>query len=137
VFVSKRDGNHEIYVMNADGSEQRRLSQNKVSDYTPAWSPDGKQIAFISDRVNHPGSGNIYSSNLMGDRTQLTHSFLEHNSPVWSSDGQKIAYTISNENGGNEIRVMNLDGSEGKTLLRSSTFSYSNLAWQPLFSLQK
>ena len=49
-FSSDRDGNFEIYVMNADGSEQTRLTDNSASDQEPAWSPDGRRIAFVSSR---------------------------------------------------------------------------------------
>ncbi len=49
-FTSDRDGNNEIYVMKADGSEQTRLTNNPASDLYPAWSPDGTRIAFVSDR---------------------------------------------------------------------------------------
>jgi dipeptidyl aminopeptidase/acylaminoacyl peptidase len=48
VFVSQRDGNSEIYVVNADGQNLRRLTFNNVTDYEPAWSPDDKKIAFAS-----------------------------------------------------------------------------------------
>src|SRR5689334_19079267 len=51
-FTSQRDGNPEIYVMNADGSGQTRLTNNPRGDEFPAWSPDGTKIAFasVSDR---------------------------------------------------------------------------------------
>ena len=49
-FVSDRDGNHEIYVMNADGSGQTNISNNQAIDYQPSWSPDGSKIAFATGR---------------------------------------------------------------------------------------
>ena len=51
VFSSNRDGNYEIYVMNAsDGSNQKKLTTNPSGDISPAWSPDASEIAFTSDR---------------------------------------------------------------------------------------
>jgi TolB protein len=49
-FVSQRDGDSEIYVMNRDGSNVRRLTNNSAIDSTPTWSPTGTQIAFTSGR---------------------------------------------------------------------------------------
>ena len=49
-FVSGRDGNAEIYVMNADGSEQENLTRQPANDSHPSWSPDGRKIAFVSRR---------------------------------------------------------------------------------------
>src|SRR5688572_9565780 len=59
-FVSDRDGNAEIYVMNADGSDQKRLTHDPASDSTPCFSPDGRKIVFASDR---DGTSNIYVMN--------------------------------------------------------------------------
>jgi dipeptidyl aminopeptidase/acylaminoacyl peptidase len=57
VFASNCDGNWEIYVMDADGENQRRLTHHPATDWSPAWSPDGQSIAFESYRG---GSGEIY-----------------------------------------------------------------------------
>ena len=57
-FVSTRDGNPEIYVMDADGNNQIRLTNHPTWDIQPSWSPDGGRIAFVSDR--NGGNCQIY-----------------------------------------------------------------------------
>ncbi len=61
VFNSRRDGNWEIYTMNADGSNQTRITNNASIDIGPKWSPSGDKIAFSSNR---DGNQEIYLSNL-------------------------------------------------------------------------
>ena len=56
-FTSNRDGNYEIYVMNADGTGLRNVTQHPGQDNYAAWSPDGKHLAFLSNRS---GSYDIY-----------------------------------------------------------------------------
>ncbi len=63
-FASERDGNLEIYVMNADGSGVNRLTYNGARDLFPAWSPDGRHIAFHSNR---DGRMDIYVMNTAGE----------------------------------------------------------------------
>jgi dipeptidyl aminopeptidase/acylaminoacyl peptidase len=75
-FVSNRDGNNEIYVMNGDGSGLTNLTDNPADDggedYGPVWSPDGKRILFSSSR---DGNLEIYMMNADGsDQTNLTNS---------------------------------------------------------------
>jgi Tol biopolymer transport system component len=62
-FVSDRDGNQEIWVMNADGTNLRNITNHRAHDWMPTWSPDGTRIAFVSDR---DGNWEIYVMNADG-----------------------------------------------------------------------
>lgn len=90
-FISDRDGNEDIYVMNADGSDVTRLTHTDGHIVCcPRWSPDGRRIAFTS---NQNGNDDIYLVNADGSGlTQLTHSDRDDSHPDWSPDGQRIAF---------------------------------------------
>jgi Tol biopolymer transport system component len=89
-FVSERDGNEEIYLtlaphasagVNPDGTNLRRLTRNKAEDWFPAWSPDGKRIAFSSNR---DGNHEIYVMDADGsDQKRLTNNNAEDWGPEW------------------------------------------------------
>ena len=67
--------------MNADGSSQTRLTNNTSNDYEPVWSPDGKYIAFVSDR---DGNDEIYLMKADGsEQTRLTNNSVDDWYPVW------------------------------------------------------
>ena len=51
LFAANHDGDLEIYVVNADGTDQRQLTENSKQDFFPSWSPDGETIVFSSDRT--------------------------------------------------------------------------------------
>jgi Tol biopolymer transport system component len=109
-FVSDRDGNHEIYVTAADGSNPRQMTNNPASDQFPTWSPDGTQITF---GTNRDGNEEIYSMRA-GDgsgATNLTANPATDRYPAWSPDGTKIAFRSSRAHGF-DIFLMNPDGSE-------------------------
>jgi Tol biopolymer transport system component len=108
VFASNRDGNLEIYMMNADGSDQVRLTNNPGDDWEPAWSPDGSRIAFTQQVVSGDGvDSEIYVMNTDGsDQVRLTNNPGDDWYPAWSPDGSKIAFTRNAE-----IYVMDADGS--------------------------
>ena len=56
-FVSDRDGNLEIYVMEADGDNLRRLTNSPLGETEPSWSPDGQRIAFVTTRAGEGAMG--------------------------------------------------------------------------------
>ena len=116
-FVSNRDGNNEIYAMNADGSNQTRLTNNPTFDNGPSFARDGSKIAFFSDR---DGNQEIYVMNADGsNQTRLTNNQAIDISPSFSPDGSKIAF-VSNRDGNQEIYVMNADGSNQTRLTNNS-----------------
>jgi Tol biopolymer transport system component len=116
-FVSSRDGNDEIYVMNADGSGQTRLTNNSVDDADPAWSPDGSRIAWISEQDG--SDGDLWVMNADGSGAhQLTFNDLGEFSIDWSPDGRQIVFSQSNAPG-DDLFLINADG----TGLRQLTFT--------------
>ncbi|MEP6570441.1 MAG: DPP IV N-terminal domain-containing protein [Acidobacteriota bacterium] len=126
-FVSNRDGNDEIYVMNPDGSNQIRLTSNLSRDSGPVWSPNGLKLAFSSNR---DGNYEIYVMNADGsNQTRLTNNPAADGAHVWSPDGLKIAFS-SNRDANDQIYVMAADGSN-QTRLTNNSSSDQDPLWSP------
>jgi len=102
----------DIYVMNADGSGLTRLTDDPAFDGAASFSPNGKQITFMSRRDD--GDLDIYVMNADGSGVErLTDSPASDGAPRWSPNGKQIAFR-SDRDGDNEVWIMNADGS-GKT----------------------
>ncbi|OGU57039.1 MAG: hypothetical protein A2V66_05615 [Ignavibacteria bacterium RBG_13_36_8] len=109
-FYSERDGNPEIYIMNADGTAQTRLTQNNAQDLAPDISPDGSKIVFVSNRN---GNFEIYTMNIDGATTiRLTNNTADDSYPYWSADGTKIIFSSKQDGNNYEIYIMNADGTD-------------------------
>ncbi|HEV3363762.1 MAG TPA: hypothetical protein VG795_06415 [Acidimicrobiia bacterium] len=122
-FSSNRDGNSEIYKMWADATEQTRLTNNPANDAWPRWSPDGTRIVFQSSRRANNNDIWVMDS-FGGNLVNLTpDNPAADSTPEWSPDGTKIVFT-RNLGGaaGNEVFVMNADGSNQVNISNNSRF---------------
>ena len=133
-FTGDRAGNMEIYVMNNDGTGQVRLTNNPARDYLPAFSPDGRKIAFISQQATNTLAANIKIMNADGtNQTVITpvtlgNSSLEWNefrSLSWSPNGSKIAFDDAGE-----IFTINVNGSNRTNLTNHPAMDVAP-AWSP------
>jgi hypothetical protein len=117
VFSSDRDGiaNHDIYLINADGSNLIRLTNNPAEDRVPGWSPDGQHISFSS---LGGGRNGIYVIDIDGANDRQITSSGFHS--AWSPDGQRLAISdfdpqaafalaiyLTDNNGNNRIKLTN------------------------------
>jgi TolB protein len=132
-FVSDRDSTKdkrtkELYIVDYDGFNPRRVTVNRSLNILPAWSPDGRTLAYVSYRQ---GSPDIYLAAIYeGKSTNLTSGKgFQAFAPAWSPDGTKVAYA-SNRSGNMEIWISNADGS-GAHKITASAGSNTAPCWSP------
>ena len=127
-FASNRDGNAEVYVMAADGTNPTNLTQNADTDgWNLVWSPDGQRIAFTSER---DGNTEVYVMAADGTNpTNLTQNAGDDWAPVWSPDGQHIAFASSRD-GNTEVYVMDDDGTNPTNLTQNARDDWAPV-WSP------
>ena len=139
-FTSRQSGNYEIYTVRSDGSDVRNITNHSASDVNPAWSPDGKRIAFQSDR----NSGGYYSQIFLMDAdgsnvVLLTTDKGEHMLPLnvdgktnpWSPDGSKLLFLRRGLSEGEWI-LQSIDIKNGDiTSLAPGRVSFSDISWSP------
>lgn len=127
-FASDRDGDSEIFVINADGTNLTQLTNNTADDDKPSWSKDGRQIAFES---NVDGDYEIFVMDADGSNlTQLTNNNFDDYGPAFSPDGTQIAYHTT-QTGNIDIYIMNADGSSPQRITSNVTAIDRSPSWSP------
>lgn len=116
-FSSNRSGSFDLYIMDADGRNLRRLTTDPANEGDPAWTPDGAQIVYTSTSGNASQIAIVPAEGGAGRR--LTTTSRGNHSPSISPDGRNIAF-ISGRDGNQEVYAMGLDGSNQRRLTRTS-----------------
>ena len=127
-FHCFRGDNVEIYSIDPEGGNPRRLTRQPGDDGFPAWSPDGRRILFDTD------GGDLYLIDPDGShRTQLTDHPATEALASWSPDGTRIAFASDRGRPRQDyqVHVMNADGSAVRAVTRGRA-SHFNPAWQPM-----
>ncbi len=118
VYVSDRDGDEELYLYQLDTKEIKQLTDNSAQDFAPAFAPDGKEVAFVSN-VDDPYKWEIYAINVENKRTRrLTDNDYWDGFPRYTANGQAIVFS-SKRNGSEDIYVMRRDGGAEELLFSS------------------
>jgi TolB protein len=130
-FASMRDGDLEIYVINADGTGLTNLTNAPTaSDDSPTWSPDGTQIAFASVRGGVAREIYVMDSD-GGNQVRLTNNpgSLDDR-PSWSPDGATIAFETLRD-GDLEIYLIDADGTDPRNVSNNPGWPDSDPDWSP------
>ena len=132
-FVSRRDGNDEIYIINVDGTGLRQFTENYWQ--FPKWSPAGDKIAYRS-AVRWEDPNRLYISNEDGSDTMIVPVISGVFTYSWSPDGSKIAISASRnalqpETPNYDIYVFDLLDQNVTNLTNSEPANEYHPAWQP------
>jgi Tol biopolymer transport system component len=128
-FSAGAHPHEDVYVVNADGSGLRRLTDDPGADFDPSWSPDGRRIAYRREGGGGDSSAELYVMNANGSQKRnLTRRPGQDHSPAWSPDGRRIAFASVRGGAMPSIWVVNADGSGQR---RVSRVGGEYPAWSP------
>lgn len=126
-FHSDRTGDKEIFLMDWDGANERRITAHRTVSLFPAWKADGSGVAYVSYLDGAPG---IYLADIAtGRKRPLVTGGAFNTSPTFSPDGRRMAYASSLD-GNTEIFVAGADGSSPRRLTFTNAID-TNPAWSP------
>ena len=116
-YVTKAGPNYRLWVADADGENAQPAFSSPEPIISPAWAPNGNQLAYVSFEARKPV---VYVQDIDSGKRRLVASFKGSNSaPAWSPDGSSIALTLSRD-GGSQLFVMDARGGEPRRLMQSS-----------------
>lgn len=128
VYVSDQTKQKELYLMDYDGHQPRRITGDRSLSLAPRWSPDGKWISYLCYRSGNPDICNIdVAENRRWKLVTLSGLNL---SPAWSPDGEWMAFASNHETGNLELRLINRAGSKQQRLTFSPGDDLSP-SWSP------
>ena len=119
-YVTKRGQNYNLWVADADGESAQSALNSAEPIISPAWSPGGNRLAYVSFEARKP---TIYVHEVATGKRRLVANFKGSNSaPAWSPDGRFLAVTLSRD-GGSQLYLLDLSapGSEPRRLTQSSS----------------
>lgn len=131
LFSAYEGKNADIYIMKADGSEVRRLTDHPSQDMFGSFSPDGRRIVFQSKRDGSDEELYVMKSDGSGI-TRLTNQPGRDIAPSWSPDGTRIVFSSSRE-GGLQLFMMKANGDDQTQLIKNPVegMKYYNAVWSP------
>ncbi|MDZ7892382.1 MAG: Tol-Pal system beta propeller repeat protein TolB [Rhodoferax sp.] len=116
-YVTKAGSSYRLWVADADGENAQPAFSSPEPIISPAWAPNGNQLAYVSFEARKPV---VYVQDIDSGKRRLVASFKGSNSaPTWSPDGSSIALTLSRD-GGSQLFVMDARGGEPRRLMQSS-----------------
>ncbi|MBO9676716.1 MAG: Tol-Pal system protein TolB [Acidovorax sp.] len=125
-YVTKAGGRYSLWVADADGENAQAALSSPEPIISPAWSPNGVQLAYVSFESRKPV---VYVHDVATGRRRLIANFRGSNSaPAWSPDGRTLAVTLSRD-GGSQLYTIDANGGEPRRLMQSGAIDT-----EPVFS---